>query len=83
MPELWTEQEHVENIELLCESKAEEFRLIGYEQVTGPDVWECVRSKYKKDGEPAIHRLVNDILSLKANQFMNYVTIAAYRGSPF
>ncbi|BFH67453.1 MAG: post-transcriptional regulator [Paenibacillus dendritiformis] len=84
MSEPCTEQERVEAIEMCCESKAEELRLLGYEQVTGKDVWECVSAKYKKeDAEPAMHQVVNDILSLKATQFMNFMTMAAYRGSPF
>lgn len=76
-----TEQELNEAIESLCRSKAEEFRLIGYEHVTGSEVWECVSQKYEKEGTPPMHQLVNDILSLKVTQFMNYMTISAYRGS--
>ncbi|CAM4358916.1 hypothetical protein HMSSN036_73290 [Paenibacillus macerans] len=76
-----TEQELNEAIESLCRSKAEEFRLIGYEHVTGPEIWECVSQKYEKEGIPPMHQLVNDILSLKVTQFMNYMTISAYRGS--
>ncbi|MEF2968890.1 post-transcriptional regulator [Paenibacillus sp. M1] len=72
-----------EAIENLCLSKAEEFRLIGYEHVTGPEIWECVSQKYEKDGYPPLYQLVNDILSLKATQFMNYMTISAFRGSRF
>lgn len=72
-----------EAIEGLCLSKAEEFRLIGYEHVTGSDIWECVSQKYDKEGFPPMYQLVNDILSLKATQFMNYMTISAFRGSRF
>jgi hypothetical protein len=53
-----------EMLERLCESKAEEFQLIGYDQVTGADVWECVSDKYHKKGTPSIHEVVNDSLSL-------------------
>lgn len=77
-------EEHLsEAIESLCQSKAEEFQLIGYEHVSGLDIWECVSHKYEKDGYPPIHQMVNDILSLKVTQFMNYMTISAYRGSRF
>jgi len=78
-----SEKQLNEAIESLCVSKAEEFRLIGYEQVTGRDIWECVSQKYEKEGFPPLHQLVNDILSLKATQFMNYMTISAFRGSRF
>lgn len=69
-----------EMIERLCESKADEFRLIGYDQVTGADVWECVSDKYHKKGTPSLHEVVNDILSLKVTQFMNFITLNMYRG---
>ncbi|CAM4131270.1 post-transcriptional regulator [Paenibacillus alkaliterrae] len=70
-------------IEELCESKAEEFRLIGYEQVTGKEVWECVNEKYIKKGQPELHEIVNDILSLKVTRFMNFMTLSAYKGTQF
>jgi hypothetical protein len=72
-----------ENIQMICQSKAEEFRLIGYEHVTGKDIWICVSSKYEKEGNPPLHKLVNDILSLKVTGFMNFMTMAAYKGSIF
>ncbi len=74
------EAELNEMIEKLCESKADEFRLIGYDQVTGADVWECVSDKYHKKGTPSLHEVVNDILSLKVTQFMNFITLNMYRG---
>ncbi|WP_138495753.1 post-transcriptional regulator [Paenibacillus pinistramenti] len=77
------EQELMKAIDQLCLSKAEEFHLFGYEHVTADDIWECVSSKYKKGGIPPIHRLVNDILTLKATAFMNYLTLSAFRGSRF
>lgn len=67
-------------IEQLCNSKADEFKLIGYEHVSGQDVWECVSDKYHKHGMPPLYQVVNDILSLKITQFMNYITLNMYRG---
>ncbi|AZN42259.1 post-transcriptional regulator [Paenibacillus albus] len=78
-----TSEEWVESIEHLCQSKAEEFRMIGYEHVSGSDVWECVNDRYKKTGQPAMHQVVNDILSLKVTKFMNFMTISAYKGTHF
>lgn len=76
-------EEWVASIEHLCNSKAEEFRMIGYEHVTGNDIWECVNAKYAKAGQPAMHQVVNDILSLKVTKFMNFMTISAYKGTHF
>ncbi|NUU59879.1 hypothetical protein HPT30_05860 [Paenibacillus sp. JW14] len=76
----WIYDELSEEIEAMCCSKAEEFRLLGYEYVTGKDIWECVSRNYAKEGQPPLYKLVNDIYSLKANSYMNYLTVAAYRG---
>jgi hypothetical protein len=78
--EQMSEQQMNETIEELCESKAEEFRLIGYELVNGADIWECVSDKYHKKGTPPLYEVVNDILSLKVTQFMNFITLNMYRG---
>ncbi|MEI7025278.1 post-transcriptional regulator [Paenibacillus sp. y28] len=80
-PSPLSEEEMSEAVERLCVSKAEEFRLIGYEHVTGQEVWECVSDKYRKHGTPPTHRIVNDILSLKATQFMNWMTMSIYRNN--
>jgi hypothetical protein len=77
------EAELNEMIEALCNSKAEEFRMLGYEQVTGREVWECVSSKYEKKGYPHLHQIVNDILSLKSTQFMNWMTMSIYKKAQF
>lgn len=72
-------QEWFRQVESLCQSKAEEFALLGYENVTSQDVWECVSHGYKEI--PAMHRMVNDILSLKPNKYMNYLMIQMYKNS--
>jgi hypothetical protein len=78
-----TDDELTDLIESLCESKAEEFKLIGYEHVTPKEIWDCVSNKYHKTGMPALHVIVNDVLSLKVTQFMNFMTLSAYRGTQF
>ncbi|WP_240546210.1 post-transcriptional regulator [Paenibacillus artemisiicola] len=78
-----TEEEWVATIEYLCNSKAEEFHLFGYEHVTGEEIWLCVSEKYGKTGQPAKHQVVNDILSLKVTKFMNFMTLSAFKGTHF
>jgi len=63
----------------VCRSKSEEFHFLGYEHVTAEEIWECVSSAYKKE-IPPVHRIVNDILSLKVTKFMNWMTMKVYRG---
>lgn len=72
-----------EVIEGLCESKAEELQLLGYDHVQAKEVWNCVSSKYVKHGQPSLHQLVSDILSLRPTQFMNYLMLSAYKGDSF
>lgn len=73
----------IEASERLCKMKAEEFIQLGYSQVTADEIWECVRSQYKKSGPPALHQMVNDILTLKVSDFMNWMTLQAYKGTSF
>lgn len=63
----------------ICEAKAEEFRLLGYEKVTGPQVWECAVSRIK--GRVALHDLVGTVLGLQVQQFMTFTTMNAYKGA--
>lgn len=72
-----------EIIESLCLSKVEEFIMLGYDHVSGKDIWDCVSDKYRKTGVPSLHQIVNDILSLKSTAFMNWMTISMYRGAQF
>jgi hypothetical protein len=76
--ELLSESELMQCIEDLCNSKAEEFRMYGYENVTGEQVWACVSENYRR-GWPRLNRLVNDIMSLKATRFMNWLMISVYK----
>lgn len=78
-PSHLSNEELTEVIEQLCHSKADEFQLIGYEHAKANDIWQCVSSRYKQ-GMPKLHVIVNDILSLKATQFMNWLTMQAYKG---
>ncbi|WP_010270726.1 post-transcriptional regulator [Paenibacillus senegalensis] len=73
--------EWIEAAERLCIMKAEEFAMLGYTHVTADEIWECVRSRYRKTGPPALHQLVNDILTLKVPDFMNWMTMQAYKGA--
>jgi hypothetical protein len=75
----WSEEEMSEAFERLCRSKADEFRMLGYEHVSGEDVWNCVSDKYAKTGLPPLHQIVNDILSLKITTLMNWMTMSIYR----
>ncbi|WP_260412269.1 post-transcriptional regulator [Alkalihalobacillus sp. TS-13] len=60
-------------------SKKEEMHFMGYESVTEEEIWKCIlsRTKKTKDEEWMIHQVVNKILTLSTNDFMNWLTIQA------
>ncbi len=66
-------------IELLCNQKAEEFAVFGYKNIDGAQIWECVSSQYI-DAQPPIHEIVNDILTLQAGNYMNWLMLKVYKG---
>ncbi|WP_241735338.1 post-transcriptional regulator [Anoxybacillus flavithermus] len=57
------------------QSKVDELKLLGYEQATIEDVWNCLMvKKWKKNKEEKrLFELVNDVLSLRASDYMAYV----------
>ncbi|WP_224749568.1 post-transcriptional regulator [Polycladospora coralii] len=76
--ELLEQDEVMRCIEDLCNSKAAEFNMYGYENITGEQVWACVSEDYRR-GWPRLNKLVNDIMSLKANRFMNWLMLSVYK----
>lgn len=72
-------EELFEELVELCQSKADEFAMLGYDNVTAQEVWDCVFASYKEI--PLKHKLVNDILSLKSNKYMNWLMINMYKKS--
>ncbi|MCL6636836.1 MAG: post-transcriptional regulator [Alicyclobacillus sp.] len=72
----WHEFE--QELRALCASKAEEFHLLGYERITGAEVWDCVMRQCK-GGHVPLHELVAAILGLTIGRFMNFATISAWQ----
>ncbi|CAG9612635.1 Post-transcriptional regulator ComN [Bacillus rhizoplanae] len=70
-----------EQLRIVLESKVEEFQMLGYDRVTAEDVWKCLKTrKWKKvDRDVRLHELVNDVLTLTANDYMTFLTMKAYQ----
>ncbi|MFX3624531.1 MAG: post-transcriptional regulator [Ectobacillus sp.] len=70
-----------EQLKVVLESKVEEFQILGYDQVTAQEIWDCLKSKKwkKRTEEPKLYQLVNDVLSLSTSDYMTYITMAAYQ----
>nr|WP_295969654.1 post-transcriptional regulator [uncultured Bacillus sp.] len=66
-------------------SKQEEFSLLGYNNVSEGEIWEYLkRKKWRKVAEPLkLHEMVQQILSLKAGEYMHYISIKALKEADF
>ncbi|SDI76134.1 post-transcriptional regulator [Alteribacillus bidgolensis] len=63
-------------------SKVEEFQLMGYNHADKDEVWKCVIEKLKKKKDYVrFHVLINSILTLRLSEYMNRLTISAYKES--
>ncbi len=65
----------------LLEDKMEEFHWLGYNQVTVQDLWMYFRGQVKRRPK-SLHELVNAVLCLQPQEFMNYSMTQAYRYRP-
>jgi hypothetical protein len=76
---IFSKQDVKDLLAACCETKVNEFRLLGYEYVTDVDIWDCVIDRYRKKDKPKVHQIVNDIMSLRSTAFMNWMTLSIYR----
>lgn len=61
-------------------SKAEEFKILDYGEVTEAELWNFLRNKkWKKKNELMVYEMVADIMSIKPNEFMTFATIESYK----
>lgn len=67
-------------IKPVLNSKVDEFLLMGYSRATSEDIWNCLEQRVWK-GNPTkrLYEVVQDILHLRANIYMNYLTVNAYQ----
>ena len=62
------------------QTKLDEFRILGYPTIKANDIWECLHAKrWKRSTNLALHIIVNDIISLKVGEIINYQTVEAFK----
>jgi hypothetical protein len=66
-------------------SKLEEFRLLGYNEVSESGLWGFLTSKkWKKVKEDIrIYEIIDDILCVKVSDYISYTTIQTYKNHEF
>src|SRR5699024_11115522 len=59
-------------------SKQNEFRLIGYQEVTTEEIWKCLTEKvWKGNPKKRLHEITKDIFHLSTSTYMSYMTVNA------
>ncbi|WP_088044342.1 post-transcriptional regulator [Bacillus sp. EAC] len=68
-------------LRVVLESKLEEFKMLGYDTVSGEELWQCLEKTLwrKNEEEPKLFQLVEDILSLTVNDYMNFIRIESFK----
>lgn len=66
-------------------SKLEEFRLLGYHDVSESGLWDFLtRKKWKKVKEGIrLYEIIDDILSVKVSDYISFTTIETYKNHDF
>src|SRR5690625_390336 len=78
MPEKRSVQDWKSHIQPALISKQSEFRLIGYDEVTEEEIWQCLKDKiWKGNPEKQVHEVIQDIFHLPVNTYMNYIQMDA------
>ncbi|MED4225756.1 post-transcriptional regulator [Neobacillus cucumis] len=72
-------------VQPVLKSKLEEFRLLGVDSVTEQGLWEyLIKKKWKKvKHEMRLYEMIQEILSVKVSDYLNYVTIESYKTTEF
>ncbi|WLR56221.1 post-transcriptional regulator [Mesobacillus subterraneus] len=67
------------------ESKIEEFKIFGYEQIKEKELWDYLtKKKWKKPKEEIqLYEIIADILSAKIGDVMNFTTVEAFKLGDF
>jgi hypothetical protein len=66
-------------------SKLEEFRLLGYNEVSESGLWDfLIKKKWKKvKPEIRLYEIIDDILSVKVSDYISFTTIEMYKNNDF
>ncbi|MFP5106460.1 post-transcriptional regulator [Neobacillus sp. C211] len=66
-------------------SKLTEFQLLGIDSVTEKELWDfLIKKKWKKvKEEMKLYEIIQEILSVKASDYLSFATIEAYKTTEF
>jgi hypothetical protein len=65
------------------ESKLEEFELLGYGHINEQEIWDYLEKKRWQKQEKPLHQVVNDILTLKPGDIINFMAMESYKNTSY
>lgn len=67
-------------IELVLENKKNEFHMLGHDNTTSDDIWDCLIAVVWKESNPSmrLYEVVADVLQLQITTYMTYLTRGIY-----
>ncbi|ELK44803.1 post-transcriptional regulator [Halobacillus sp. BAB-2008] len=79
MDQMKTVGEWRRRVSPVLQSKVEELHLLGYEQATKEEIWNCLIKKvWNGEPEKRLHEIVQDIFRLSSHTYTGYLTAEAY-----
>lgn len=67
-------------VNVVLDSKVKELLMIGYSEASREDVWKCLSEGVWEDRPTKkLYEVVQDIFHLKPSDYMNYLTVNAFK----
>lgn len=72
-------------VQLVLQSKIEEFLLLGYGSITEQELWDfLLAKKWRRPKEDMkLFEIVEDVLAVKPGDYMNFAAVSAMKGTDF
>ncbi|GAA3321146.1 post-transcriptional regulator [Ectobacillus funiculus] len=71
-----------QELNVVLQSKVEEFHMLGYDRVTEQEIWTCLKSKKSGNGYQKKLKSISSLmmfLTLSTSDYMTYLTMQAYK----
>lgn len=75
-----TVKEWKKTVEPALRSKQGDFKIVGYEEVSKEEIWQCLEEKvWKGNPKKRLYEVVEDIFHLSTATYMSFMTVNALK----
>lgn len=65
-----------DEMKIVLHSKQREYELLGYNEISADDIWDCLKDfVWKGNPEKHLHEVVQDIFHLPIHVYMDYLSL--------